>query len=885
MRAAWWFLGLCFWAAVGAMSVGVVWDEPCWAADLYGGGSDLPEDIRTLLAAKDPASRKKGMDKLAAWPRRQGIPHLVQRLGDEESSLRAYAATMLGPFPTPLALPRLMSLLSDPDSQVRAACAEAVGQFGAMDPASKERAKTQLTRAMGDAEPLVRQESVRALERLVAAGILSLSDVPHLLSPLLLRAEDENVSVRKISMRFLGRLSDQTLPKDVRDRVLLALLGRLSDPARDVRAEAVRSLGLLGLPVGVPAALRMLKDPSEDVRKQALLCLGRLADETALPIFRETLETGNDNLRSAALRGLALLVTGSGKLSDAAFAQGMELLLQKAETHRPLMMDAFSKAGPRVGEWLCAELSSSTLSLPEKVVRIELLRDLHATLPEDKRLLAERSLLREFSANHVPKEFLLDALGVLGGRETTVLLASLLRDKEAPVRRKAAMFLRRPAFSDVRAARALRQAATDADSVVKHHALGALGNLGQGEDLMLLLLEGNGVGNAPGNAMATGRTPDQLETMLVTVQAMKKLADSGKLSVQGASRLREILRTPNQDGARVRRACAEALVAFAATHKEQENELIADALSVLRNPPDVGGPHREVLLLLSGLLRGKQSETVQNKLLSLALMSAESGPLEQALAVDALSALHAFVDGSAQSRLIKLTAHKDPLRALRATGALGVLLSKAPTETTVAALFGPLQQRKDPRLAAEAAFALSNLPRNHPLAGSVVEQLRAALVLFRDNTEDHAAVRCNLLAALARLGHALPTDLYWLDDADSGVRANAALLAAHLVPRNEAIEVRLRNVAQSDDDKRVRNNAKAALLGQGAHGLSTRKHWLVTYQTDIDGLPRAWAPYRLLLADGLVRAGYADRSGATIDELLPDGNCEVELPSSSREET
>lgn len=65
---------------------------------------------------------------------------------------------------------------------------------------------------------------------------------------------------------------------------------------------------------------------------------------------------------------------------------------------------------------------------------------------------------------------MLDALGVLGGRETTVLLASLLRDKEAPVRRKAAMFLRRPAFSDVRAARALRQAATDADSVVKHHA-------------------------------------------------------------------------------------------------------------------------------------------------------------------------------------------------------------------------------------------------------------------------------------------------------------------------------------------------------------------------------------------------------------------------------
>ena len=66
-------------------------------------------------------------------------------------------------------------------------------------------------------------------------------------------------------------------------------------------------------------------------------------------------------------------------------------------------------------------------------------------------------------------------------------------------------------------------------------------------------------------------------------------------------------------------------------------------------------------------------------------------------------------------------------------------------------------------------------------------------------------------------------------------------------------------------------------LGQGAHGHLSRKHWIITYQFDLDGKPRSFLPYRLVMGDGINRVGYTDRTGTAVDEHLPDGDNEVEL--------
>lgn len=841
------------------------------AADLYGEKSDLPEEIRTLLQATDPARRKEGVEKLQSLPQRQATTYLIQRLADGDPAVRARAAQALGPVGSLAAASPLLDGLSDADSTVRAACAEAVGQYAALPKGEQKRALTLLARAMGDSQFEVRQEALRAVERLLASQIITLAELPPLLGPVLLRAEDENVGVRRSAMAVLGRLSSLALPDELRGRVLLALLGRLSDPARDVRAESLRSLGLLRAQNATAAALRLLRDPADEVRKQAMLCLGRLGAEAAIPILRETIETGSDTQRAAAVSALALYIapTAPKALSGEVFAQATQaiLLCLGSGTLRPLVVESLLAASEHVGPILLQELARPALDLTQLATLVELLRDLGGKLPEKQRRAAELELGRELFRDRLPKDLVLDAIAALGDKSTAALFAGLLTDKDVVVRRKVVQLLRRPNLLDVRAKDALIGATTDVDPQVQRAALLALGDLGQGQARLLEVLDPT---ERPALADA--------ETRLTAALALQGLARLGLLDDPGVAQLLRTVVTvrPGLTERRIRRTCAQALASQLANRPEKQGPLIAELLQVLRKPTD-SGPHSEVLLLLSGLLRGQHSETVRERLLSLSQIAAEPHSVEGQLAVEALAALQSFVDLSAQGRLIKLLSHRDPVRVLRATSALGVLLATAPTESSISALIGQLQEAGDLRAAAESAWALSNLPRNHAATSRVAERLRAMLQLRREPSPDLIALRCNVLAALARLGIANGRDLEWLDDADPGIRRNAALLAAAMVPRTGPVEARLRSASAGDEDRTVRKNAQAALLGRGPHGQQSRKHWLVTYQTDFDGKQRVFSPYRLVMGDGLTRVGYTDRTGTSSDELLPDGPSEVEL--------
>ena len=841
------------------------------AADLYGGQSDLPDEVRTLLQASDPQRRKEGIERLQALPQRLSSPYLVQRLHDGEPMVRARAAQALGPIGSLAAIGPLLAGMSDADSTVRAASAEAIGQYGALPKAEQQRAIALLARAMGDGQFEVRQEALRAVERLLFSQVITVADLPPLMGPLLLRAEDENVSVRRCAMAVLGRLSPLSLSADQRGRVLLSLLGRLSDPARDVRAESLRSLGLLRADSAIPAALRLLRDPSDEVRKQAMLCLGRLSAESAIPLLRETLETGSDSQRASAVQALSfyLLPTSPKRLSADVLALATQAILTSLGNPalRPLVVEALVAAGDRVGPILLQELARPALDLAQLATLIELVRDLGNKLPPPDRRTAEQVLSRELSQNRVPKELLLDALAAVGDRNTAALFASLLADKDVIVRRRAVQLLRKPNLLDVRAKDALLAATSDADPHVQRQALLALGDLQQGQARLCEVLD-------PTDRPAL---PDA-ETRLAAVLTMQTLTSNSALDEKSVSILVRAVLTmrPGEDERRIRRRSAQALASQLGPHPEKQGPIVAELLQALRKPPD-GGPHSEVLLLLSGLLRGHGSETVRERLMALSQLGAEPHSAEGQLAVDALAALQSFVDLPAQSRLIRLLSHGDPLRVNRATAALGVLLSATPTENAISALVAQLSDGGDLRTLAETAWALSNLPRNHPACGRVVERLRAMLQIRRESSPDLTALRCNVLGALARLGAAETSDLQWLDDPDPGIRRNAALLAGLLVPRAGTVESRLRSASASDEDRAVRQNAKAALLGQGAHGHLSRKHWIITYQFDLDGKPRSFLPYRLVMGDGINRVGYTDRTGTAVDEHLPDGDNEVEL--------
>lgn len=847
------------------------------AADLYGGGSDLPDELRTLLSASDPSRRREGVEKLQALPQRLAAPYLLQRLQDGDAAVRARAAQALGPTQMVAAAPALLDGLSDADSVVRAACAEAMGQFAAIPSAEQQRAVTQLSRAMGDSQFEVRQEALRAVERLIAAQVFQLTDLPQLLGPVLLRAEDENVGVRRSALAVLGRLSPLKLPSELRSRVLLSLIGRLSDPARDVRAEALRSLGLLRAQNAASAALRLLRDPAEEVRRQAMLCLGRLASESAIPLLRESLETGTEAQRTAAVQALGqyLLPDAAATVSVAVQRQAAQAILGSLEqpSIRPLVLDVLLAGSDRVAPLLLSELTRPTISTSSLATVVELIRDLGPKLSEPQRSMASAELIRELWRSRLPKELLLDALASVGDRSITPLLGSLLTDKEAQVRRKAIELLRLPTLSDRRSLDAILVATTDSDPQVQKLALLALGDLGQGQPRLLEVLD-------PTDRPALA----DVELRKAAAHALLAQAQQGQLSDAAVAMLMRTVLTvrPGLPEQRLRRTAAQALSVFLSSRPERHAPILAELLSTLRKSPE-SGPHSEVLLLLSGILRGHKSETVQERLLSLSQLAADPQSSEGQLAVDALSALQSFVDLSAQSRLAKLLSHRDPVRVQRAIQAQGMLVASQPSDALIAVLTGLLEegQGSDLRATSEAAWALSHLPRNHAATQRVVDRLRALLLPKRDASPELVAIRTNVLAALARLGTAEPRDAEWLDDADAGVRRNAALLIGALVPRPAGLEARLRNLAALDEDATVRKNAEAALQGRAPQGPASRKHWLISYHSDFDGKIRPLAPYRLILSDGITRAGYSDRVGSTHEERLPDGPCQVELLPSS----
>ncbi|MFO0576613.1 MAG: sister chromatid cohesion protein PDS5 [Polyangia bacterium] len=857
------------------------------AGDLYGTAGDLPEDVRALLAATDATKRREGVERLEGLPVRTAAPYLMQRLRDGDAAVRARAARALGPSAVLEAAPLLIDCTSDIDSAVRAACADAVGQFGALPPELCGRAASTLGRALGDAQYEVRLEVLRAVERLLHAQALPLAEAQVLLGPVLLRLEDENVGVRRAAVAALGQVSRLPLGREVASRLSVALLGRLSDSARDVRAESLASLGALGAREAVPAALRLLSDPAEEVRKQAVLCLGRLRAASAAPVLTEILVSGSESLQKAAAQSLGQLARAKAAQGDAEAAPpeplseaAAEALVKALEqdTLRGPARDALLEAGPGAVPVLLRRLQGQAPgagpvpAAADVGTLVDLLRDLLPDLAASQRGPVAAALTDELARRRLPREQVLDALAAVGEPQSAPVFAGLLSDRDPVVRRRALVALRRPGLLDARALDALIAATRDEDAEARGLAtrlLGALPGRGATSRLVEILLGGAGPGDA--------------DTRLAAVQALAQLgrAPGAPLPSEAVAALVTAVTTFREGTAeqRVRRAASAALAQAVAPFPALHVQALGPLLAALRRSES--GPKPEVLSAIGGLLRGRPSESARPALLDVAQQAGEPRSTAATLALDALEALAAVRDPQTAGKLLRLLEHRDPLRRVRATAAVAALLSVAPSDALVAALLTRLSDDPDGRVAAEAAWGLGQLVRGHALGAMAARGLRKALAVRRGQQPTDAAVRCNGIAALARLGLAELHDADWLTDPDPGARANAATLLGTLTARSPGMAARLRNLAAVDEDDRVRRAAQRVLAagpaaGSGPIPVDRRRHWLGTYQQDYDRRPLVEARYRLTLSDGLVRIGFTDHRGTAREELLPEGSCEIE---------
>ena len=294
-------------------------------------------EVVTRLSDPSPRIRLRANLALGRIGSPAGEPHLVAKLSDSDSDMRAVAAFCLGLLEGPLsdeALAALEKALSDVDAEVRGRAAEALGRKGT-DPVAVQIGAGLRGRLPHGTPPLQWGEDIeRSQPKLphpdLRLGLFALAQKNNLrsawsilateqsqprfiwwpaawssaqfraeeLAPLLLHyAGSNDPYLRALGARGLARL-----PREQSERAIVQLL---TDPDEKVRIEAVRAAGTLGLRGTLPRLLQLLSGDTTYVKVEAIRALATLPDPRAVDPLIYQMSDPNPWLRSAALRAVA----------------------------------------------------------------------------------------------------------------------------------------------------------------------------------------------------------------------------------------------------------------------------------------------------------------------------------------------------------------------------------------------------------------------------------------------------------------------------------------------------------------------------------------------------------------------------------------------------
>ena len=761
------------------------------------------------------------------------IDAVASELKAPDAARRRDAVDKLDAWSADEARPLLFLALGDADADVRAHAASSVGRHRLVD------AVPRLIGALGDPDAHLRAAAAEALGVLLQGpGANEPSKEAVRATETLERAlGDGEHEVREAAVVAIGKL-----PPTLGKRTAVALTGRLDDEGAGVRQRAAEVLGHMGEARAVVPLLSRLGDPTREVRIAALEALAALGDARAVPAIVRLLHDSADDVRAAAVSALGRLQATSAVAPLVEVLQRGQPDALRARAAFALGQIAQAAAQPEAIDALVAALDHDELQLAakESLVRVgaravpSLVAHLGHARPERAALYvdllreigspdATPVLLDELGRGRLPEEPLVDALGAMlraGDKRPLVPLVALLAAASGSLRRHAAEALR--GSVDARAISALAAATVDSEREVRVIALGELGRLGAKEAL-------------PELSRALGSSDD--ETAAAAARALGQLGDRRAVE--------PLVAALGRGERRVRREAADALARVADSA----------AAPTLMRAVRTAAPDRRAtaIVALGGVVRRRPDGTARELLLGFA----EGNDTAAALA--ALDALGAMGDKAAVGRLVHIVESRgDADLRERALAALGDIDGDEAARTLVSMVAGD----GEPRLRAEAAWALGKIHRATDAATSALTSaLRASA----------PAVRANAAAALYRLGRA-PTELMRLvDDRDAAARGNAALALGRTAKARAALQ----RLADRDDDRHVRAAAKRALLATAAP--SSAGDWIALDVVDFDGAPLGDAGYRLILPDGLQKAGVTDERGVIREESVPSGGCALVL--------
>ncbi|MGO9713312.1 MAG: HEAT repeat domain-containing protein [Polyangiaceae bacterium] len=796
---------------------------------------DVPERIEHKLASADPATRRSGAREIASLGPARATPLILRALEDVDPEVRVAAADSAIHLRVAAATAAVLPWINGPIPALRTEACEVARALP--DP----HAVPALSRALGDAEIAVRTAAATALGAYVG--------VPDAVPPLLGKLDDPSPGVRTVIVRSLARLGD--------DRAVVPLVGKVEDSVPDVRGAVARALGDLGDPRATQALLLQLRDNVVDVRLEAVAALGKLRATDAVDSVAPLAIDRNPALRQAAIAALGRIGTAAavhalvGTLGQGDDSGGglertpaREALVSAGAAAIPEVASALERpSGPSAATseaWILGELHARAQA-PAIVLAMR-----RGALPPAAALHAlagagtsdSLPVVLEFTADSSPlvRDQALDAAGALldpatpDGRAVEPLTAALRDARLGPNERAsiARLFGRTGA---ARAAPVLAGLARAKGAVVRLAAIDAIGTLGP----------------------AAATRPEDLDPLIdalgdpdpgVRLHAAVALAEAGDAHARDA-----IL--AKLDAAEVDRGAVLAALSGMLARVPSDG-----ALTRLRHELDLAaGPERDAI---AGALGRARVPAALNALASLAV----SPDVDDARTAATLLSAHAD-DPQARDITRALLAHHDATVRAQAAWTLGTIGDKSDIPGLAALTRGAADE------AIDAASAI----------GRIVGRLHdpvAAAVLCAPLRDVRALVRAASLAALS-IAHARCADggierRLLTEDPSDAVRG-AAALAVGRAPTGEPDKRALARCASED------RSGSVAARCRIPPAPPARAHAAVVYIVpDLATAPEPGEAYLLLLADGTMHAGTADRRGAVFDAASPEGDLSLLRP-------
>jgi HEAT repeat protein len=797
---------------------------------------DVPARIERDLGSADANARRAAAAELSKLGSSRGTPLVLRALEDTDTEVRLAAAQSAARLRVTAATEAVLPWLGDRDSRLRVAACEVARAM------PNPRAVQQLARALGDADANVRSS---------AADALGAQANPEAVAPLLGKLDDASPPVRIQIARSLARLADK--------RAVVPLVGKAQDSVPEVRQAVARALGELGDARASQALLLQLRDNSIDVRVEALAALGRMRAPDAVDAIAPLAVDRNIALRQAALAALGRIATpDSVHALIVALGSGEDA---SGGVERTPVREALTAAGAVAIAPLTAELRSSAFP--------QILTSAAWVLGELKAKSAAPDIIHAMRRGALPVPPALHALAGAGTPESLTDVLEFIDDGSAVVRAEAsgaAAALLEPSQPDGRAVEPIAAALRDArlSNTERARLAGLLGRTGapRAEPVLAGLLGSRdpvlklGAIDALGQLGPAG-ADDPLLHELGDTDPLVRLHTAIALGDAGGTRARDVLLDKLDAGEELdRSALLTALGGVLARLPTPDAvKRVERALRV------AAGPERDAIIVALG------RATFPSASGPLSSLSSAPDPDDRRMLASVLAAHPARADAADLLR----TLLKDTDASVRAQAAWG--LGEIGDASVVPALETVIRAM-DLDAAANASAAIGRIAGRARSA-----EVGARLCPFL--ADARARVRANALTGLALAGARCQdgaAERRLLTDDSDAVRSAAALVLARK-PVSPEDRLALDRCAATDRAGAVSHLCRSPPGSQPAVAARAVEIYVMG---DAPSTPRPHAEYVVEFADGMLRAGTADRRGALFDPAAPAGTIALRRPTSVR---